>query len=368
MTRRSSSGRQPGAHLAVPAHRSRQPRHAAERKTRRTGSIESTMAARTGSPEESTPSMSCGRRGGVVPVCRDGPEPAQDLSRRRVVHGVRDDDGARLARAPGLAGIGSRPRCRPWPHQRTHHLVDVAREHGRLFHPELAADRVVVKGLGRLRRRDVEAGEVAAGVAPVSRFGHLHHGSRPSTVPSVGAWAGPERGGVGRRPLGLNAAEELGFLGRELLLRNDSPLAQIVQLNEPVPNFGRAPRSIGGAGAGAGAGGEPAAAWDVRGGLSSSSAATAGTPNGGESGRHIQGAAFEGDEWAVLGVASMRRSSSGIGSAAPPPTSSLICPLITRWTMAGLRTNSRTTASSSPCTSMINLPVEQRAPRAAGPG
>jgi hypothetical protein len=58
-----------------------------------------------------------------------------------------------------------------------HHAVDMAGEHLLVLDDQLASDGVVVEGLGLLRDDDVEAGEVASTVAPVSSGAHSINGS-----------------------------------------------------------------------------------------------------------------------------------------------------------------------------------------------
>src|ERR1700722_20674836 len=60
----------------------------------------------------------------------------------------------------------------------TGHGIDVMGKHRLLLDPQLAAHRVVVERRGPPGGGDVEAGQVPAAVAAVSRGSHGHHGSR----------------------------------------------------------------------------------------------------------------------------------------------------------------------------------------------
>src|SRR6202034_3377284 len=131
-----------------------------------------------------------------------------------------------LRRLAGLLELvgGELDHAAAVPAPAAHHLIDVVGEHLLLLDHQVPAHAVVVEGLGLLRDGDVEAGEVAAAVTLVSRGAHLFHGS-----PRAGA-ASPVAPG-----LRSDAVEELALLGGELLLGEDAALAQVVELDEPVP-------------------------------------------------------------------------------------------------------------------------------------
>ena len=177
---RRGGPRRPGrpAAAARPSHRSRQPRQSAERKRSRTGAAASTTSIRHGAPSGATPTTSCGRVVGWSGVGGDGAEPAQDL-RRRLAHGTFDG-------APGSSSSSSADldHAAPVAAPAAHHLVDVAGRAPPRPRPRGRRHGVVVEGLGLLRDGDVEAGEVAAAVAAVSRERSPAHGSpSPATAP-----------------------------------------------------------------------------------------------------------------------------------------------------------------------------------------
>ena len=187
----------PGARAARPAcsagrpsHRSRQPRQAAERNrsSNRLGGrhdIERGTGRRRGRRRRCRAGTSSGGPG------RWGWGAAGPGSPPAAGHGT-----PRLRPAPALSSSRDLDHARPWPHQR-HTTSSTCREAPRP--PRRRARRPPCSG-GRpssvLRDGDVEAGEVAAAVTPVSRVAHAVHGSpravaasspqplRPTTSPN----------------------------------------------------------------------------------------------------------------------------------------------------------------------------------------
>lgn len=121
------------------------------------------------------------------------------------------------------------------PAPAAHDRVDPPGHHLFILDDQVPTDREVVERLGRLRDRDVEAGEVAAGVAAVSRQAHGSTVVRSAAgTRSWGSAATAPGGPEGRR---LDAVEELALLGGELLLGDDAALAEVVELDEPVADL-----------------------------------------------------------------------------------------------------------------------------------
>ena len=218
----------------MPSHRSRQPWQLDERK-RRTHRF-------TRSHDPDGPS-SAGRvhaldvaAGGrrVIPVGRDGTQPAQQLGgRRHLVGHVTREACARLLMlrftrtvdvAPAGFTLGQLDHAAAVATPATGHGIDVMGEHRLLLDPQLAAHRVVVERGGPPGGGDVEAGQVPAAVAAVSRGAHGHHGSRRTPAQPEG------------RP-GSNAVQQLRLLGGEFLLGEDPALAQIIELDQTVTDL-----------------------------------------------------------------------------------------------------------------------------------
>ena len=191
-TRRAAPAR-PACSSGRPSQRSRQPRQSAERNRSRTGAAASTTSMRQRRAVGRDADDVVGRGGRVVGVGRDGPEPAQDVG-RRLGHGTFDGAPGSSSSSPVISTT-----LRPWPHQRHTTSSTWRASTSSSSIDEVAAHAVVVEGLGLLRDGDVEAGEVAAAVAAVSRRAHPVHGSRAATRP----------GSTTRREKGLPGAGAL---------------------------------------------------------------------------------------------------------------------------------------------------------------
>ncbi len=163
----------PACSSARPSHRSRQPRQSAERNRSRAGAAVLHHVDPAGRPSGRDALDVTRAGGGRAGRGRDGTQPAQDVG-RRLGHGTFDGAPARCSSSMISTTL------RPWPHQRHTTSSTCARQHLLVLDDQVAADRVVVEGLGLLRDGDVEAGEVAAAVAAVSRVAHAAHGSRGS--------------------------------------------------------------------------------------------------------------------------------------------------------------------------------------------
>src|SRR6516225_3111466 len=174
-TARRATASRPAWSSARPDHKSRHPRHTAVRNRSTTGAAASTTSTWRGAPSGSTPLTSRGRVVGGPAVVGMG------RSRRRMSAGgsVTTLRSRRLGRRAGLLGlvVGDLDDAAPVATPPAHHVVDVTGQHLFVFDLELTAHREVVKRLRRLRDRNVEAGEVAAGVAAVSRQAHAVNGS-----------------------------------------------------------------------------------------------------------------------------------------------------------------------------------------------
>ena len=159
---------------------------------------------------------------------RDGTQPAQDVGRRL---GHETFDGV-----PGsVSSSVISTTLRPCPHQRQTTSSTWRDTTSSSSIDQVAADGEVVERLGRLRDRDVEAGEVAAGVAAVSREAH-----GCPTVVRAGGRPGPTLRSV-RQLVGWSAGRRAG--PRQMRLRSSLFLAANSS-SERMPRWRRSSSSM----------------------------------------------------------------------------------------------------------------------------